>query len=60
MECKVPGDGANYAEASKEFMRPGPGETLGEYLRTHPNISRWDLSAEDIAAIAEGGFSTTP
>jgi phage protein D len=56
MECKTPGDGANYEEASKEFMRPGPGETLGEYLRTHPDVNRWDLSQDDINAIAQGGF----
>ncbi|WP_029083397.1 phage late control D family protein [Bradyrhizobium sp. th.b2] len=60
MECKLPGDGADYAEASKEFMRPGPGETLGEYLRTHPNVKRDDLTQRDIDAIAEGGFTTNP
>lgn len=57
MECKAPGDGANYEEASKEFMRPGPGETLGEYLRTHPDVNRWDLSKDDIDAINQGGFT---
>lgn len=55
MECKAPGDGANYAEASKEFMRPLPGELLGEYLRTHPDINPGDLSREDIDAINEAG-----
>ena len=56
MECKTPGDGSNYAEASKEFMRPGPGELLGEYLRTHPEITRGQLSQSDIDAINQGGF----
>ncbi|SDK39728.1 phage late control D family protein [Bradyrhizobium ottawaense] len=55
MECKQPGDGADYAEASKEFMRPGPGELLGEYLRTHPEINPGDLSKSDIDAITEAG-----
>jgi phage protein D len=57
MECKTPGDGSNFEEASKEFMRPGPGELLGEYLRTHPNINPGDLSQSDIDAISQGGFS---
>jgi phage protein D len=56
MECKAPGDGANYEEASKEFMRPGPGELLGEYLRTHPEITRDALTQQDIDAINQGGF----
>ena len=56
MECKTPGDGSNYEEASKEFMRPMPGELLGEYLRTHPDVNRWDLSQDDIDAINQGGF----
>jgi phage protein D len=56
LECKLPGDGVDYAEASKEFMRPMPGELLGEYLRTHPDVSQWDLSREDIDAINQGGF----
>jgi uncharacterized protein len=55
MECKAPGDGANYAEASKEFMRPMPGELLGEYLRTHPDVNPGDLSQADIDAINEAG-----
>lgn len=55
LECKAPGDGVDYAEASKEFMRPGPGEILGEYLRTHPNINPGDLSKGDIDAIVEAG-----
>jgi phage protein D len=56
MECKTPGGGQNFEQASKEFMRPGPGETLGEYLRTHPDINRWELSQSDIDAISQGGF----
>jgi uncharacterized protein len=56
MECKTPGDGANYEEASKEFMRPMPGELLGEYLRTHPEITRDSLTQQDIDAINQGGF----
>ena len=56
MECKAPGDGSNYEEASKEFMRPMPGELLGEYLRTHPEITRDSLTQKDIDAINQGGF----
>ncbi|MGX9944845.1 phage late control D family protein [Bradyrhizobium denitrificans] len=56
LECKAPGNGTNFEEASKEFMRPMPGELLGEYLRTHPNVNRDDLSREDIDAINQGGF----
>jgi phage protein D len=56
MECKAPGDGTDFAEASKEFMRPMPGELLGEYLRTHPEITRDSLTQQDIDAISQGGF----
>jgi phage protein D len=56
LECKAPGNGTNFEEASKEFMRPMPGELLGEYLRTHPDVSQWDLSTSDIDAINQGGF----
>jgi phage protein D len=56
LEGKAPGDGSNYAEASKEFMRPGPGELLGEYLAAHPEITRDSLTQQDIDAINQGGF----
>ncbi|TYO65546.1 hypothetical protein FXV83_16575 [Bradyrhizobium hipponense] len=58
LECKAPGNGTNFEEASKEFMRPGPGELLGEYLRSHPDINPNDLSQSDIDAINQGGFTT--
>jgi hypothetical protein len=56
LEGKAPGDGSNYAEASTEFMRPGPGELLGEYLAAHPEITRDSLTQQDIDAINQGGF----
>jgi len=33
LECRAPGDGADYSDrATDEFLRPGPGELMGEVL----------------------------
>jgi phage protein D len=58
MDCKLPGDGTNFEEASKGFMNPGPGELLGQYLAAHPEVNGSTLSQEDIDAINQGGFVT--
>jgi phage protein D len=39
LECRAPGDGADFSDrASDEFMRPGPGELMGEVLRENPQF----------------------
>lgn len=42
LECKAPGTGVDFEQASEQFMKPEPGELLGEFLRKHPDLPDFD------------------